>query len=355
MQREAERAARVAAAWEEGSAGEQRLAVVLEELASVGYHHLPDRSMPDSRANIDHLLVGPAGVFVVDAKSWTGELSVAHELLRQNDRPRADEVASVRTTAQVVAAALAELPTKVDVRPALCFVGDARLGEPVFLRGDKVKLIDVDDVVPWVREVPPKLDAALVDRVRQLLISEFPAKQGELAGDVIAEEPPELVVYLVPWKKARKHRLYVKSNDGADVGYLDLVTGHCSSPSAEWEAILVQLLPHYLRGDTPGMRREDLSEDEQGIIRRFLDSLRGQRAKERPAERPIIACYRWTKHGKDLLYLSRLLPGASKKVDLGSFDLDTGMLRPLGPGVAGTLGYCGQRFQQIEQQRFSLE
>lgn len=347
-QREADRAARAAAAWEAGREGEERLGAVLEELSAHGYHHLPDRAMPGSAANIDHLLVGPAGVFVIDAKNWTGTISVTDGVFRQNERRRMEEVESLRSTALAVAAALEGGEPKVDVRPALCFVGQARLGTPVFF--DRVKMIDVDDVLDWIRPFPAKLDAAGVAAVVQRLASEFPTKTAEPASVVAPEMPSELVVYLVPWKKAGKHRLYVRSSEGSNVGYLDLVTGHCSSPSEEWEAILAQLLPHYLKGDTPGMKREDLSDEAQGVIRRFLDSLRGQRAAARPPERPIIACYRWKRHGKDRLYLSRLVPGG-QKVELGSFDLDSGMLRPNGPGVAGTLGYCGQRFMELEQQR----
>jgi hypothetical protein len=351
-QREAEKAARVAEAWEKGRDGEARLAAVLEQLATDGYRHLPDRALPGSAANIDHLLVGPAGVFVLDAKNWSGEITVTDGALRQNGHRRMHEVESARSVALTIAANLEGGSRKVDVRPALCFVGDGRIGEPVFF--ERVKLIDVDDVVGWIRPFPAKLTEADVAGVHQHLLSAFPTKTAEAAMAVVAEEPTELVVYLVPWKKAGKHRLYVRSNDGADVGYLDLVTGHCSSPSAEWEAILAQLLPHYLRGDTPGMKREDLSDEAQGVIRRFLDSLRGRAAVSRPPERPIIACYRWKKHGKDRLYLSRLVPGRDDKIELGSFDLDSGMLRPNGPGVAGTLGYCGQRFMQLEQQRLPL-
>jgi hypothetical protein len=351
-QREADRAAKVAAAWEAGQLGEERLARVLEELAPDGYRHLPDRALPGSSANIDHLLVGPAGVFVLDAKCWTGELTMSAGTLRQDGHRRVHEVESARSVALTVAASLEGGSPKVDVRPALCFVGDARIGTPAFL--DKVKLIDVDDVVAWIRPFPAKLTAADVAAVAQHLVSAFPTKTAEPATLIPAEEPNDLVVYLVPWKKAGKHRLYVRSNDGADVGYLDLVTGHCSSPSPEWEAILAQLLPHYLRGDTPGMKQEDLSDEAQGVIRRFLVSLRGRQATARPPERPIIACYRWKKHGKDRLYLSRLVPGRDDKVELGSFDLDSGMMRPNGPGVAATLGYCGQRFQQLEQQRLPL-
>jgi hypothetical protein len=349
--REAEAAARRAAAWEAGQQGEERLAEVLDDLVRLGYVHLPDRSLPGTAANIDHLLVGPPGVFVLDAKNWNGELTAADGILRQSGRRRMDEVQAAREAALRVAAVLDGATTKVDVRPALCFVGEAGIGAPTSL--DRVKLIDVGDVVGWAIHHAPKLDGADVTAVAQLLRSQFPTKTLEPASSGTPEIPVELVVYLVPWKKHGRHRLYVRSAEGADVGYLDLNSGHCSSPSDDWEAILAQLLPHYLKGDTPGMKREDLSDEAQGVIRRFLDSLRGQRATARPPERPIIACYRWKKHGKDRLYLSRLVPGG-QKVELGSFDLDSGMLHPNGPGVAGTLGYCGQRFQELEQQRLPL-
>lgn len=351
-QREAEKAARLATAWESGSAGERRLGEVLDKLGTVGYHHLGDRALPLSSANIDHLLVGPAGVFVIDAKAWTGEVHVLNGELRQGGRSRQRAIQSARSAALTVAAALEVLPEKVDVRPALCFVGQARLGASKFI--NKVKLIDEEEIVSWIRHFAEKLDPTRIEETRQLLLSVFPAKSGEDASEFDVQEPSELVVYLVPWKKSGRHRLYVRSNDGADVGYLDLVSGHCSSPSAAWEAILAQLLPHYLKGDTPGMRREDLSAEAQGVIRRFLDSLRGRVAQSRPSERPIIACYRWKRHGKDRLYLSRLAPGGDK-VELGSFDLDNGMLRANGPGVSATVGYCGRRFQELEQQRLALD
>ena len=348
-QRAADHAARVAAAWEAGQLGEERLAAILDTLVAEGYLHLPDRCLPGTSANIDHLLIGPPGVFVLDAKNWAGAVFVTHGALRQDDRRRMEEVEAARRAAMAVAASLETQAAKVDVRPALCFVGEARIGTPAFV--DRVKLIDADDVREWIRRFPAKLDEAAVDAVHRHLQSSFPAKTGEPAEDVRAVAPNELVVYLVPWKKGTKHRLYVRSTDGADVGYLDLVTGHCSSPSAQWEAVLAQLLPHYLKGDAPGMNRDDLSDEAQGVIRRFLDSVRGRKATAAaPPERSIIACYRWKRHGKDRLYLSRLEPGGHK-VELGSFDLDTGLLRAAGPGVAGTLGYCGERFRELEQQR----
>ncbi len=44
----------------------------MPELRAGGFAVLHDRSIPGTRANIDHIVVSPAGVFVVDAKNWSG-------------------------------------------------------------------------------------------------------------------------------------------------------------------------------------------------------------------------------------------------------------------------------------------
>jgi hypothetical protein len=61
-------------AWARGSTGEQKLA---EALAGVpGIKLLHDRSVPHTKGNIDHIVVAPAGVFVVDAKHYKGLIEV---------------------------------------------------------------------------------------------------------------------------------------------------------------------------------------------------------------------------------------------------------------------------------------
>jgi hypothetical protein len=41
---------------------------------------LHDRRMPRGRGNIDHLAISPNGIFVIDAKDWTGKVSVSTPL-----------------------------------------------------------------------------------------------------------------------------------------------------------------------------------------------------------------------------------------------------------------------------------
>jgi hypothetical protein len=63
-----------AVAWRRGAAGEQRTARLLSPLERQGWVVLHDLAVPDSRANLDHLVIGPGGVFVVDSKQYRGRL-----------------------------------------------------------------------------------------------------------------------------------------------------------------------------------------------------------------------------------------------------------------------------------------
>jgi hypothetical protein len=63
-------------AWQRGSLGESKLAQSLAKLQRDDVIVLHDRRVPRSRANIDHLVVCPSGVFVVDAKLYAGQVHV---------------------------------------------------------------------------------------------------------------------------------------------------------------------------------------------------------------------------------------------------------------------------------------
>jgi hypothetical protein len=65
-----------AIAWRRGAAGEQRTARLLGPLERQGWVVLHDLAVPGSRANLDHLVIGPGGVFVVDSKQYRGRLQL---------------------------------------------------------------------------------------------------------------------------------------------------------------------------------------------------------------------------------------------------------------------------------------
>jgi len=61
-------------AWRRGAAGERRTARLLGHLEDRGWAVLHDLAIPGSRANIDHLAIGPGGVVMIDSKQYRGRL-----------------------------------------------------------------------------------------------------------------------------------------------------------------------------------------------------------------------------------------------------------------------------------------
>jgi hypothetical protein len=61
-------------AWSIGADGEAKIGARLETFIGDRGVVLHDRARPRGRGNIDHLVIGPAGVFVVDAKSYRGKV-----------------------------------------------------------------------------------------------------------------------------------------------------------------------------------------------------------------------------------------------------------------------------------------
>ncbi len=61
-------------AWARGARGEEELAAALAEVPGVRVLH--DRRVPGTRGNLDHLVLAPAGVFVIDAKRYQGMIRI---------------------------------------------------------------------------------------------------------------------------------------------------------------------------------------------------------------------------------------------------------------------------------------
>jgi len=117
----AERLHRAAEMFERGADGEAATAQILTRLSAdwIAFH---DVRWPGRRlANVDHVLIGPGGIFVIDSKNWSGRVTAHGGHLRQNGYSRERAVAG----AADAALAVGELagPYCAWVRPVLCFVG----------------------------------------------------------------------------------------------------------------------------------------------------------------------------------------------------------------------------------------
>jgi hypothetical protein len=71
----ARRSRAVAGSWKAGAKGEVWTRRLLRALEQEGYIILDDLAIPDSRANLDHLVIGPTGVYLVDAKNYRGRIA----------------------------------------------------------------------------------------------------------------------------------------------------------------------------------------------------------------------------------------------------------------------------------------
>ena len=125
-------------AWATGSSGERAVAAKLEALDDPRLLLLHDRKMRKeggqlSKANIDHLVVAPSGVWVIDAKQYQGSLEVRRAGGLFTPRVEQLWIAGRNKTALVdgvvgqVKAVRSELDAVgahgVQVRAVMCFVG----------------------------------------------------------------------------------------------------------------------------------------------------------------------------------------------------------------------------------------
>jgi hypothetical protein len=87
--------------WDRGATGEEAVGHVLDGLANAGWRVLHDVDL--GRGNVDHILVGPAGVLTVETKSHGGRLRAERLDRRMLKQPYAQAKAVERITGGHVA------------------------------------------------------------------------------------------------------------------------------------------------------------------------------------------------------------------------------------------------------------
>lgn len=158
-------------AWATGADGEARTARFLEPLRAEGFAVLHDRRIPGSRANIDHIVIGPPGVFVVETKSFGGQLKVrGHEVYVAGRRKTAMVEEAKREALAVQVALAPELEALgIGVVPVICV---HRAALPWFGgQAGGVRIVSGKDLVKRLRKADPVLPADTVDRLAKAAAS----------------------------------------------------------------------------------------------------------------------------------------------------------------------------------------
>lgn len=153
LREKAERLQRSAELWERGAAGEQATAAALAQLPAGEWAVMHDVRWPGRQyANVDHVVVGPGGVFVVDSKNWSGTITASGGELRQNGRRRESAVSGAAEAGRAVAELIEAVPARL-VQPVLCFVRD----EPLVGASAEVLLCSTANLLPTLLSRPVQL------------------------------------------------------------------------------------------------------------------------------------------------------------------------------------------------------
>jgi hypothetical protein len=156
-----------AVAWRRGAAGERRTARLLGPLQRQGWAVLHDLAVPGSRANLDHLVIGPGGVFVIDSKHYRGRLRLdASGRLWHGRYPLAPALRAVSFEADQAAQVLTD--PDVVVVPVMAVHGSQVPWGKVVVDG--VPVVAARRLPSMLRQLPamlgPERVAALADQAR---------------------------------------------------------------------------------------------------------------------------------------------------------------------------------------------
>jgi hypothetical protein len=355
LRRKSEWASRRSANFATGATGEEALAEAFAPLTAKGWYPLFDRASPNG-GNIDLLAVGPAGVAVIDAKSWSGKVTIDGTRLLLEGHSRAKDLSGVHRQVAEVEAALRDAQPQVTVRGFLALAGERdrnRPSEPV----DGIKVLGVDQLVNQFCRFGRHLTTVKVETVlRDVSLAFPPAQATELArlstsataGRVAPTNPRiEALVagytrfyYLRPWHQGGKRRVYLKDDHGTDLGWKDTIGGDVTLTCSDDNAKLAQAVLKAATETGVPLAAESLPRVPVTLLG---GQLLGRVARKYVA---VLIGQQWRKGQTRRLY-GTLIDPVEGHFELGYVDLVTGDLRPkvdggLNKNLGTGKGYLGR-------------
>ncbi len=210
---------------------ERRTAAVLAPLSALGHHLLADRRWPGSRrAQVDLVVVGPGGVFIVDTKAWK-EVSLDAQRVHRGQEDVTDEVMALADLSATAEADLAEVGLAPgEVRPVVVLAGRQGIDERV----GPLRIVGEKDVLRHIASYGSRLTPSQVDVVLGRALTLFP--------QVTAPPPvvPTIIAPVVPRPPADDAPDLLTASDVEAA----LLEGVLASPIEEWMAFLH---PHQAR------------------------------------------------------------------------------------------------------------
>lgn len=338
LQRRADRLSQKSGNYEQGARGEEDVSWELDQLATDGWLVLHDRRLPTG-ANLDHLLVGPPGVIVIETKTWTGDLDVEAGHIAVNGRRKLKEMRQVKGQVAAVGEALSGQP-EVAVRGYLVLAGPHHRDQPA---------VDLDGtVVAGLYRVTAHLGVAEVTATQSQIEAAFrtlsvafpgasdpnpPTTATMPAPSETTKEVPEPTppsrspiahqyFYLRTWQRYGKHRIYLRTVDGSQLGWKDMKSGAVTVETDDKDlaklsaAVLASALPTSIpmvAGELPKVYPDMLGGRLIGRLTRL--------------HMAVVIGHEWKKGSAHRLYGTFVAP-ETDAIDLGYVDLHTGARVP---------------------------
>lgn len=185
LEAELRRATRRCSGFAVAAMSEPRTAAALEPLESHGWRVLHDRRWPGStRANVDHVAVGPGGVAVIDSKHWSGAISVVAARLRCDEEDRQEAVENLLALTTTVEELLADLGTP-PAEPSRSVVPPVGLSP-----------VHVLPVLAFTEHDRTQVSAPSVGRVRLTAVRQLPALLAAQPRVLTAEQVAMVIDHL---------------------------------------------------------------------------------------------------------------------------------------------------------------
>ena len=208
------------------SVSEKRTVEALAPLVTHGDHLVVDRKWPGSRtAQVDLVVVGPSGVFIVDSKFWH-EVTVAAGHIFRGQADVTDEFDGLAELAWKTEAALAEVGLAPgEVHAVAVFTGKKGVSGTV----NTVDLVGDADIARYIARRNGRLTPAMVDTVHREVLDFFP--------HVSAPAPVALTIP-EPVLESRQVELDIAELPSADEIRAELLDAMLAPPVEEWMAFL---------------------------------------------------------------------------------------------------------------------
>ena len=231
-------------AWRRGAEGEEEVAHRLAPLEREGWTVLHDLPIGSRGANLDHLVIGPGGVFGLNTKHLTGKVEVRPRTLRHNGYSTDYYPKAVKESERVGMKLQAVVGVSVPVRPVIVVMGAIMT---VIQEPTDVSVVGRKHVANWLRTAPCVLTPGQIE-----IFASAARRPSTWSGEFRGDSARRLDGLTVKeWRRFGHDRIYVNRGETA-LGYLDRVEDRLVVKDEELRPVVEAALRAHLRSAPSG-------------------------------------------------------------------------------------------------------